>query len=66
MHCVDIFNLEYKDSFVKYEKISFDKMLVCNITNEMNNPVHFNSVSNNGWLEVFLKGSSIFRIAFII
>ena len=55
-HCVDNFNLESKDCIVKYEKICFDKMLVFNITNEMNNPEHFNSVSNNGWLEVFLKG----------
>jgi len=53
---VDIFNLESKDSFIKYEKMSFEKMLVLNITNEINHPVNFNSFSNNGWLEVFLKG----------
>ena len=54
---MDIFNLEYNDSLVKYEKISFDKMMIFNITSELNNTVHFNSVSNNGWLEVFLKGN---------
>ncbi len=57
LHCVDIFNLEYNDSLVKFEKINFDKMFVFNICSELNNPVHFNSVSNNGWLEVFLKGN---------
>ena len=41
---------------MKYEKINFEKMLIYNIACESNNNIHFNSVSNNGWLEVFLKG----------
>jgi len=41
-------------------------MLIFNITNEINNPVHFNSVSNNGWLEVFLKGKFSPQFHFII
>lgn len=44
---------------MKYEKVNFEKMFIFNITSELSNPMHFNSVSNNGWLDVFMKGKFI-------